>query len=195
MKTPPKLILFSGFLGSGKTTLLNLTARYLTDKGLKIAMIINEAGEVGVDNLYLKQKGYAVRELFGGCICCTMAENLNHLIQELTAAYDIDVILMEPSGTADPKALYKPITRAGFSPESIHHITLLDPLRAQMFMDILEPLLASALPLAQCAVINKIDLATPEMLTFSEATLQQHNKEIPILQMDLTTELTPEYQH
>ena len=51
MNTLPKLFLFSGFLGSGKTTLLNLTARYLTEKGYKIAMIINEAGETGVDNL------------------------------------------------------------------------------------------------------------------------------------------------
>ena len=68
MNTLPKLFLFSGFLGSGKTTLLNLTARYLTEKGYKIAMVINEAGETGVDNLYMKKKGYMVKELFGGCI-------------------------------------------------------------------------------------------------------------------------------
>ena len=114
MNTLPKLFLFSGFLGSGKPTLLNLTARYVTEKGYKIAMIINEAGETGVDNLYMKKKGYAVRELFGGCICCTLAQNLKEMVLELNERYSLDAILMEPSGTASPKALYKPLCQAGY---------------------------------------------------------------------------------
>lgn len=126
MNTLPKLFLFSGFLGSGKTTLLNLTARYLTEKGYKIAMVINEAGETGVDNLYMKKKGYMVKELFGGCICCTLAQNLKEMVLDLSEHYSLEAILMEPSGTASPKALYKPLCQAGYTGDSIHHISILD---------------------------------------------------------------------
>lgn len=193
MNTLPKLFLFSGFLGSGKTTLLNLTARYLTEKGYKIAMIINEAGETGVDNLYMKKKGYAVRELFGGCICCTLAQNLKEMVFELNERYSLDAILMEPSGTASPKALYKPLCQAGYGGDSIHHISILDPLRTEMFLSILEPLLEESLPLAEGIVQNKIDAATPEMIRFSDEIRNRFNRAAPVYRMNLLEGLSDTY--
>lgn len=193
MNTLPKLLMFSGFLGSGKTTLMNRTARYLTEKGLKLAMIINEAGETGVDNLYMKKKGYAVKELFGGCICCTMAQNLKEMVLDLTAHYELDAILMEPSGTASPEALYKPLCQAGYTADTIHHISVLDPLRTEMFLAILEPLLETSLPLAEGIVLNKIDAATPEMLAFSDEVKKRYNQTAPVFRMNLLDALSPEY--
>lgn len=193
MNTLPKLFLFSGFLGSGKTTLLNLTAHYLAEKGFRIAMIINEAGETGVDNLYMKKKGYTVKELFGGCICCTLAQNLKEMVLDLNEHYHLDAILMEPSGTASPRALYKPLCQAGYTEDMIHHISILDPLRTEMFLAILEPLLEDSLPLAEGIVQNKIDAATPEMLTFSDEIRKRFNETAPVYRMNLLEGLSSAY--
>ena len=51
------------------------------------------------------------------------------MVLELNERYSLDAILMEPSGTASPKALYKPLCQAGYGGDSIHHISILDPLR------------------------------------------------------------------
>ena len=71
-----RLVLVAGFLGSGKTTLLEHIARQLTAAGRKIAIIENEAGEIGIDGNYLRQNGLEVQELYGGCICCTLSVDL-----------------------------------------------------------------------------------------------------------------------
>ncbi|MEG0074302.1 MAG: GTP-binding protein [Eubacterium sp.] len=190
----PKLILLSGFLGTGKTTLLNETIRFLNKKNMKTAIIINEAGETGVDNRYLKKKGYEnIKELFGGCICCTMAENLREMVEDLVKTEKVEVILMEPSGTADPAAIYKPLERAGYTPETIHHVALLDPLRAEAFLGVLEPLFESALPLSECIILSKTDLATPEMMSFSENLIHRYNTSAPILKMNLREGLNKNY--
>ncbi len=68
-----KLIVVAGFLGSGKTSLLLEIARHLVDDGRTVAVIENEIGEVGIDGRLIAEQGLVVRELFGGCICCTLA--------------------------------------------------------------------------------------------------------------------------
>ncbi|MEG0377301.1 MAG: GTP-binding protein [Eubacterium sp.] len=190
----PVLILLSGFLGSGKTTLLNKIAHYFTKKNKKVAIIINEAGETGVDNLYMKKKGYAVKALFGGCICCTLSANLKMMVEDLVTHEAVDIILMEPSGTADPGALYKPLTQAGYTLETIHHISLVDPTRAQILFPVLEPLFESALPHSNAVILTKTDLATKEMLHFSETMIQSYNADAPLFKMDLSKPLPEDFQ-
>ena len=70
-----KLLIIAGFLGSGKTTLLLQVAERLAASSLRIAIIENEMGEVGVDGGYLGLEGLHVQELLGGCICCTLASS------------------------------------------------------------------------------------------------------------------------
>lgn len=71
-----ELIIISGFLGSGKTTLLLGMARSLVEASIRVAIIENEVGEIGIDGQYLRQEGLEVQELFGGCICCTLSAGL-----------------------------------------------------------------------------------------------------------------------
>ena len=66
------VLCIAGFLGSGKTTILLEVARSLTEDGVRVAVIENEIGEVGVDGGYVREQGLPVQELFGGCICCTL---------------------------------------------------------------------------------------------------------------------------
>ncbi|MDR0208870.1 MAG: cobalamin biosynthesis protein CobW [Pseudomonas putida] len=115
MKTLAKLpvTIVTGFLGSGKTTLL----RHMLDnaQGRRIAVIVNEFGELGIDGEILKQCSIGcteeeasgrVYELANGCLCCTVQEEFIPVMRELVARRgDLDHILIETSGLALPKPL------------------------------------------------------------------------------------------
>lgn len=95
----------TGFLGAGKTTLLNyiLTA----DHGLKIAVLVNEFGEVDIDNQLIEKgdwsSGDEVMELANGCICCSINDSfLNAVEKILDRGDDIDYLIVETTGVADP---------------------------------------------------------------------------------------------
>ncbi|AEO74503.1 MULTISPECIES: cobalamin biosynthesis protein CobW [Pseudomonas] len=115
MKTLAKLpvTIVTGFLGAGKTTLL----RHMLDnaEGRRIAVIVNEFGELGIDGEILKQCSIGcseeeaqgrVFELANGCLCCTVQEEFFPVMRELVARHgDLDQILIETSGLALPKPL------------------------------------------------------------------------------------------
>nr|WP_320026052.1 GTP-binding protein [uncultured Acetobacterium sp.] len=187
--TDTKLILFTGFLGSGKTSLLLKCAKYLARNKKKCAIIINEIGVIGIDNLQMKKLGYDVWELFGGCICCTLAISLEETIQQLMTDYKIEYILMEPSGAADPTSLYQPLFHSGFTAAQINNIFIMDPTRVEMFEAVLEPYLQSAIPLANHAVINKIDLGSEEEIKKSKQIIIKYNCKVLITEINLN-ELT-----
>jgi G3E family GTPase len=99
-KVPVTVI--TGFLGSGKTTLLN---HILTEKhGLKIAVIENEFGEVGVDDALLKKRSEKMNadeeiiEMNNGCICCTVRGDLIKMLGKLISR-KLDLVLIETTGT------------------------------------------------------------------------------------------------
>ena len=71
-----KLLIVSGFLGSGKTTFIIQATKAVSEKGFKPAIILNEVGETGIDDLFMRRLGLNVWELLGGCICCIIAGSL-----------------------------------------------------------------------------------------------------------------------
>ncbi|PKM60124.1 MAG: cobalamin biosynthesis protein CobW [Firmicutes bacterium HGW-Firmicutes-4] len=180
-----KMILFTGFLGSGKTSLLLKTARYLAGQEKQCAIIVNEVGEIGIDNLQMKKMGYDVWEIFGGCICCTLAVSLEETISNLTTNYKIEYILMEPSGAADPKALFGPLEHGGFKKDNLNNVFIMDPTRVEMFKAVLEPYLQSSIPLADLVVINKIDVASTAEIDASENVVQAYNPGAAIIRANL----------
>ena len=97
----PALVL-SGFLGSGKTTLV---ARILADaqaRGVRIALISNELGELGIDRALLGQGGQSYVELEGGCVCCELSDDLLETLVELHRDIAPDRFVIETSGVALP---------------------------------------------------------------------------------------------
>jgi len=93
--------IITGFLGSGKTTLLN---HILTNQeGLKSAVLVNEFGEIGIDNELIVSTDGSMVELSNGCICCTINDDLVNAVNKiLERAEKIDYLLVETSGLADP---------------------------------------------------------------------------------------------
>ncbi len=93
--------LLSGFLGSGKTTLLQRLVAYWQEQGLKPGVIINELGDVNLDGL-LVEKEVPTAELLGGCICCTVREDLAGEMAMLVERDKPDVMVIEATGAANP---------------------------------------------------------------------------------------------
>jgi G3E family GTPase len=91
----------TGFLGSGKTTLINhiLNGQH----GRKVAVIVNEFGEIGIDGQLMISDGEEqLVEFNNGCLCCTVREDLVRTLEDLTQRAELDAVLVETTGLADP---------------------------------------------------------------------------------------------
>ncbi len=110
MKERVPIVLLTGFLGAGKTTLLR---RWLTDSpstGRKLGIVMNEFGPVGVDTLLVSKPDLPVQEVAGGCLCCASDTDLTRGIGRLVRENGCDLIVVEPSGLADPLGILDLLT-------------------------------------------------------------------------------------
>jgi len=97
----PALVV-SGFLGSGKTTLVRNLLEAAQREAIRVAVISNELGELGIDRALLGRGGEAFIELEGGCVCCELSDDLIETLQVLREQVDPDRIVVETSGVALP---------------------------------------------------------------------------------------------
>ncbi len=110
MRVPLRPVgILSGFLGAGKTTILNHFLRRPPD-GLRFAVIVNEAGAIGVDGWLLEESscGDRIFQLPNGCLCCGVQGDFLRLAKKLAHRNDFDYLLVETSGAADPVAVTHP---------------------------------------------------------------------------------------
>lgn len=93
--------ILTGFLGAGKTTLLNHILS--NQQGVKTAVLVNEFGEIGIDNELIVSTGEEMVELSNGCICCSINDELMQTVERvLERPEDLDYIVVETTGLADP---------------------------------------------------------------------------------------------
>ncbi len=104
MKKPRMMnvLLVSGFLGAGKTTLINHLLSSRTGKIGKVAVIVNEVGELGVDGELLSGQNVDMIELAGGCICCTIRTGFFNAVQEIYERVRPNFLVVEATGVAQP---------------------------------------------------------------------------------------------
>src|SRR4028119_235021 len=100
IRTP--LIVLTGPLGSGKTTLL----RHILDTfPRKIAILMNEFGEIAIDSKIIAGKNVQMADLGGGCVCCSLLGEFEAAVDEIIDTVDPDYIVVETTGVAEPDAL------------------------------------------------------------------------------------------
>ena len=100
LRTPITLI--TGPLGSGKTTLLR---HILATRPSKIAIVMNEFGEIGIDTKVIKGKNVRIAELGGGCVCCSLLGEFEAAVTEIMEKIAPEIIVVETTGLAEPEAL------------------------------------------------------------------------------------------
>jgi len=147
------ILFVAGFLGSGKTTVLLEVARAMAEGGLKLAIIENEIGEVGVDGGYVREQGLPVQELFGGCICCTLQAGLVETLRAVDSRYAPDWVIIEPTGLAAPRDLLGVVVDNCPSVDTIRVLTLVDAARWPMLLEA-----------ADVVAVNKVDEVDEEAL-------------------------------
>jgi len=168
--------LLTGYLGAGKTTLLN---RILTeDHGHKFAVIVNEFGEIGIDNDLVIGADEEVFEMNNGCICCTVRGDLIRIIEGLMKRKGkFDAILIETTGLADPA----PVAQTFFVDQDVQDQARLDAVvtvaDAKWLADRLKdaPEAKSQIAFADVIILNKQDLVSPEEMREVEARIRAIN--------------------
>ena len=166
----------TGFLGAGKTTLLN---RILTaDHGRRVAVIVNEFGEVGIDHHLLISSDQEVVEMSNGCICCTVRGDLLRSLFGLLEHRDkFDTLMIETTGLADPA----PVVQSFFIDERIKSqyqlngvVTVVDA--KHIFQQLSNsPEAKEQIAFADMVLLNKTDLINPEDLPELEFRLRNLN--------------------
>jgi G3E family GTPase len=167
----------TGYLGAGKTTLLN---RILSENhGKKYAVVINEFGELGVDNDLVVDADEEVFEMNNGCICCTVRGDLIRIVGGLMKRRNkFDGIIIETTGLANPA----PVAQTFFVDEGVKAKARLDAIITVVDAKHLPARLADSheaedqIAFADVIVLNKTDLVTPEELDAVEATIRGINK-------------------
>lgn len=158
-----RLLLFTGFLGSGKTTLILAVAKQAAQSGLRICIIVNEVGEVGIDGEVLRVGDLEVREITAGCICCQIGVDLVRTLRELEEHLQPDLVIIEASGIATPAGVLDALQYyPARSVTSIETITVVDPTRFEALYEVLTPLIEAQIAGADRVVITKSDEATAE---------------------------------
>src|SRR5476651_2818996 len=158
-KTPVTVL--TGYLGAGKTTLLN---RILSENhGQKYAVIVNEFGEIGIDNDLIVGADEEVFEMNNGCVCCTVRGDLIRILSGLMKRKGrFDAIILETTGLADPG----PVAQTFFVDEEIQAKTRLDSITTVVDAKHVLPRLDDSreaveqIAFADQIVLNKTDLVS-----------------------------------
>src|ERR1700712_5175362 len=183
LKTPVKtpVTVLTGYLGAGKTTLRN---RILSeDHGKRYAVIVNEFGEIGIDNDLIVGADEEVFEMNNGCVCCTVRGDLIRVVSGLMKRKGgFDAIIVETTGLADPG----PVAQTFFVDEDVRAKTQLDsvttvvdakhlPLRLKDSKEA-----AEQIAFADQIILNKTDLVSEAELAQVESAIRRLNPLAPI---------------
>jgi G3E family GTPase len=177
--------IITGFLGSGKTTLLNQILNNC--QGLKVAVLVNEFGDINIDSQLLVSEAENMVELSNGCICCTINDGLVEAVyQVLEREEKVDYLVVETTGVADPLPIA--LTFLGTDLRDLTHldaiITVMDSETFIPKQNYESEAAISQIAFGDIIILNKIDLVPPQKIQDLEVYLYEMKENARILQAE-----------
>lgn len=184
-----QLVIVSGLLGVGKTSvIINILTRLNERLGLRIAVIENDIGKKGIDSEILEKYGLNVKELKGGCICCTLKDGLIHTLRLLEVNMDPDMVIIEPTGIADPEYIINSLDDvSGLTISEVKVVIVLDAERFLKIRKMFERPLKNQIEVASLVLINKVDTVPEQEVQEIEDFVRSLNFKGPILAVQAET--------
>ena len=191
------ITLLCGYLGAGKTTLLN---RVLTNqKGYKVAVIVNDIGEVNVDERLIAKEAQitdtsSLVPLTNGCICCTLKSDMVQQIEDLMKTGKFDYIMIEASGVCEPMPIAQAIEQIEIGKldnvvgvvDASRLVDEFDEGKALLKKDIdeedIESLLIQQIEFCSTLIINKRDLVTDEQMKMVRAVINKIQPTVKVIE-------------
>ena len=177
-----RINLLFGFLGSGKTTLLR---RILGERAgeRKMAVIVNEFGDVGVDGDVIAGDNVNLVELTSGCLCCTLRGSLMTAVEELREKSGVEQIVVEATGVASPGDMLEDLNDSRIARELDIGplVTVVDAPKFTRLQQMLGEFYEEQVENADALVLNKIDLATAQELDDARAAVREINPDAMLL--------------
>lgn len=191
------ITLLCGYLGAGKTTLLNMILA--NQKGYKVAVIVNDIGEINVDATLIEKGAHITDKsslvpLTNGCICCTLKTDLVQQIENLIATDKYDYILIEASGVCEPMPIAQSI-------ESINNgvldnvVSVVDAkrlvdefadgaelIKKDMQEEAIESLIVQQIEFCSTLIINKKDLVTEDQMKRVRAVINKLQPHVKVIE-------------
>lgn len=181
MKSKAKVNIISGFLGAGKTTMvLNILKELGSTE--KIAVLVNEFGQLGLDGEVIGRETSEVVELAQGCICCSIQGDFVRAVEKIITTFNPVRIIVEPTGLATPgqivTAFRDPLIRDQVDLQGI--ITVIDASNFFSGLIAMKDLFTGQIRLASIAVVNKTDRVRPGELNWLEELIRKINPELKL---------------
>jgi G3E family GTPase len=175
MKTPITLV--TGPLGSGKTTLL----RHILDSvAKKIAILMNEFGEIAIDSKIIEGKNIRIADLGGGCVCCSLQGEFEAAVNEVLDTVAPEVIVVETTGVAEPDALIFDI-QENLPRVRLDGVVTVADADALVRFPQLGHTTRMQMEDADTILLNKVDLVSSAELGRAEEKIRQLNPAAPVL--------------
>jgi G3E family GTPase len=175
-------ILITGFLGAGKTTLIRHLLKSEFNANEKVAIIVNEVGDIGIDGTLLSGQDVDILELTSGCICCTIKTDFFKAVQEIHRTIDPTYLLVETTGVAQPGDMFDVLFEPPLSDFSRlkNIITVVD---ADFFevREVLGTFYDNQIKCADTLILNKIDQVGEDQVNTINAVLGELNPKANVI--------------
>jgi G3E family GTPase len=189
-----KISQVAGFLGCGKTTLMLKLSQAVADGGQrKVALVVNEIGEIPVDGKIIEESGMRMKDIGGGCICCEVASTFAKMVYSLYKEFRPDHVLVEPTGVAVPHQVKLAAKMAGRDAkvEMGPSVVLFDATRPAELLDMemLGQLVTTQIKDADVVAISKVDAVDESTLDDTTQKIRELNPKAQILRLSSFTGL------
>ncbi|MFF5793014.1 CobW family GTP-binding protein [Paeniglutamicibacter sp. NPDC012692] len=175
---PVPLTIVGGYLGAGKTTLIN---DLLAQAGQRIAVVVNDFGEVNIDAKLIRSADGDTIELVNGCICCSLSDGLGELLPRLARRDDLDAVVVEVSGVGEPGKLAGWMGYPGFSAGGVLVCADAGALGRLAGDRYVGDTVTAQLKVADLVLLTKGDAASPTQSAAAREVLEGANPGVPVL--------------